>query len=354
MTESVFSIPVRPLTGPSGTRRSLREFIGSQENLLVAFATNSLESTPRRLETLVLYGPTGTGKSLLAGNLLERWNFQPANGRAVCWSGVDFARAVNNAQDTDHVDEFRQKLAQARFVIIDGVEELLKKPAAQHALSLFLDEVKELDCRVLLMMRRLPSEISGLDSRLVSRIMSGLCIPVATPGPAARRVILMRLAELHQIRFTESAMDALADGWPGLLAASSTVLEMNHVVVRLAQLATELNREIGVDHLRSCAGAPDSDLEKLQQICKEIAQTFGVRTTDLAGPSRRQGLVRARGIAMFLCRQLTPLSLEAIGTQFGGRDHTTVLHACRKAEELVAADTSIRGLVEKLSSQLAR
>lgn len=358
MDGGIFTISARTLStrNPSaqGLRAPFRDFVAADENALVRHFTGALERSETGATILVLHGATGTGKSLLAGNLVDRWNFQSTKGRAIYWTGSDFARAVTDAIDTDSLLDFRFKLSQARFVVIDGLEELLRKSMAQHELSLLLDQAAENETRVLLTCRRLPAEVTGLSPRLISRLMSGLCIPITTPGPMARRVLLVRFAEAYGVTFTETAIDALADGLPGLLPASSTILEMNHVVVRLSQLAQGERREVGIEQLRGCVAVPNSELDRVQAICQEVARAFGVRAAELASPSRRQGIVRVRGVAMFLCRQLTALSLEAIGARFGGRDHTTVMHACRKAEELLATDASIRGLVEKLLEQFSR
>jgi chromosomal replication initiator protein len=153
------------------------------------------------------------------------------------------------------------------------------------------------------------------------------------------------------LSLTESAVDALADGVPGLLPANSTVLEMNHVLIRLSQSPPGTDQPIGVERFAVCTSQADSPHVLLKRIVTEVAKSFGVRAGDLAGASRRQGIVRARGVAIYLARRQTSLSLEAIGDYFGGRDHTTVLHACRKTQELCETDDSVKDVLDRLESE---
>lgn len=348
MSGSAFTLSARTLRRSRIASPEIDEFVGSDDRGLIQFAIARMSESVRTLESLLLYGPTGTGKSLLANILAERWHSQPGNGRVQVWTGSDFARAVAHAIDTDGLDDFRHRLNQLRLVIIDGIEELAGKSTAQLEICQYLDRLPEFENRILFTARRLPGEIGGLNPRFVSRLSSGLAIPMTAPGPAARRILLTRLARLHGIQFHESAIDLLADGMPGLLPLHCTVLQMNQLLLALAQRIAGQVQAVSVEQLQSSFEKVDNEIPRLRAICKEVASLFGVRLNDLTGPSRRQGVVRARGVAIYLCRQLTRMSLDAIGAEFGGRDHTTVMHACRKTEELLSIDGALRDAIEKM------
>jgi chromosomal replication initiator protein len=291
------------------------------------------------------------------------------------YSGSDFVRAVVNAIDTDRVAEFRRKLRQTRFIIIDGLEELLTSAITQQELAHLLDACGEQRADVenqfdhqqqtaaaasqshgfgnqlVITARELPVEIASLDRRLASRLMNGLCVPIQAPGPAARRVLLVRLSEWLGTSLTESAVDAMADGVPGLLPANSTVLDINQVLIRLSQAEPGPEKPIGIERFTACSSQSDSPEVVLKRVVTEVARSFGVRVADMTGPSRRQGVVRARGVAMYLARHQMALSLDMIGQYFGNRDHTTVLHACRKTQRLCDSDDAVRDVIAKLETE---
>ena len=144
------------------------------------------------------------------------------------------------------------------------------------------------------------------------------------------------------------ASDALTDAMkPG------TVPRLLQTLLRLEQFPFDRHASISEDDLRRCLQTSDGDhAPQLQSITKRVSKYFNLRSAELKGKTRQQRVVRARGVAMFLARQLTANSLETVGRHFGNRDHTTVLHACRKTESLIEEDPSIRQAVEDLKTEL--
>jgi chromosomal replication initiator protein len=168
-------------------------------------------------------------------------------------------------------------------------------------------------------------------------------VPLSLPGPAARRAILEKLAAARGLSLSRRALRGLADA----LATSVPVL-----VSALLELDLKARVEgVAIDHRRVRAFLDDRESAKmpaLGEIARLTARYFGFSVADLKSPNRRQPLVAGRGVAMYLARQLTRKSFEEIGAYFGGRDHTTVLHGCRRTEQLLGHDRSTRQAVNEL------
>jgi chromosomal replication initiator protein len=360
-----------PQAEPSATRQdaastSSGHFLAGPENRLVEVAVCSLlaappdrlasvDSPPESLPTvrynpLVLYGPSGTGKSHLARGLAAAWKTR-GHQRVVCTSAVDFARELAEAIETQAVEEFRAKHRSAALLVVEDLGMLATRKAgklnAQEELIHTLDALLAEDRQVIVTASAAPEELPGILPALASRLIAGLTIPLAPPGPEARLAILQQLAACRQSELPESAARALAEGLSGTareLAGALMELEMRSPHrqgrIDLAAARQFLDR-------RNHARRPT-----LHQIALLTARHFSLRLSDLRSPARRRALVTARGVAVHLARRLTGETLERIGSYFGGRDHTTVLHSCRQIKTLMKDDSSIRQSVELLRETL--
>jgi chromosomal replication initiator protein len=349
VVSGVFSIPLdaseraSKLAGAKGrtARLPLAEFIGGEENLLARAAAESLLERPERFNPLVFFGPTGVGKSHLALGLAARWKDLQRGRRAVLTTGADFARAYAAAVDADAVSDWREKNLSADLLLIDDVHDLVSKRAAQHELLQLVDAFVAASKPLVVTSLELPSEAAGFSEPLASRLSSGLSVPLAAPGTPARRVILLKLAALHEVPLKRSAIQLLAE------RLSGTVPSLNHAVVELERAGRSrmnvIDEETIAEYLAEQLAKPSP---KAREISQTTAKYFRLKEATLRGPSRRAGVVHARGLAMYLVRRLTDQTLEQIGASFGGRDHTTVLHACRKYEALVETDSDTRHEVE--------
>lgn len=371
MVSGVFSIPLdvdrtesQPLT--SDDLRSafpLREFISGDENALVRVAADLLLRNDARpeerlsdepqpsLNPLVFHGDSGTGKSHLCRGLVARWMHQHPRAKTLVTPASDFARAYHAAVEADDVEDFRRRHRRFDLVLLDGLQELAGKESAQHELLILLDDWLRRGRRVLVTSTKLPAETAGITPGLVSRLMSGLLVPLSRPTLEPRKEILRRLAAAHALRIADEAVDRLAE------KLDAPVPQLVSAVVTLKQRA---NGETSNGPATIDLAIADAFLSKdgadreltLRDITSRVARYYKLRSSDLKGPTRRQAVVQARGVAMYLSRQLTGKSLDEVGRHFGGRDHTTVLHACRKTETLLADDPATRQAVDELKAQL--
>jgi chromosomal replication initiator protein len=182
---------------------------------------------------------------------------------------------------------------------------------------------------------------------LQSRLTAGLTIPLAPPGVAARLAILEQLAAMRKIPLPEAVARVLAEGLAG------TAAELAGSLLQLATSAELQAVPLDVEAARRFVAKRNvTRRPTLHEIALATARHFSLRLGDLRSPVRRRALVVARGVAIYLARRLTSENLQQIGGYFGGRDHSTVMHSCRKTEELIVCDPSVHEAVERLQSSL--
>jgi chromosomal replication initiator protein len=382
--EQIFSVPFRfLLDGKFSGEQSrspfrplgLARFVGDTSNLLLKYLIS--EESQNNLNSqwpIVLFGPSGTGKTSLALTIisdltdrskqadevipLRKSNAEPSLGRPIFLSALEFDRRYRSAIETDSVDDFRNKLIQSAGVIIDDVDRLENKTAAQAELVRVLEQMSAKNRPLVVTMPTSPQLCSGLSSRLISRLSIGLSLPVNPPGLEARLEIIRELAIINQINLADDAAQLLAN------RLQVTVPKLNHVFAQIkTSLATYENQKpevIDASRLTQIFKKSASEIESLcNLVIKNVAREFELKVSDLKSNSRKQSIVMARGVSVYLIRQLLGVSFLKIGSYLGDRDHSTIMHANRKIEKLVSSDldnndseSSIQSVVLKLKRDL--
>lgn len=351
MTSGVFAIPLQPhgsasrplLDGQESPGFPLSHFVADSNNsLLRLIADDASVRQVLRYSPLLFTGPSGTGKTTLALHLASQYHLQNTNSKTTITTGADFARQYAIAAETNATIDFQHEYRSVHLLLIDDLQELVDKPAAQLQLVNVIDWLVERERPVLLTMRPLGSDSKPLHPGLISRVSSGLCIPLTEPGPAARREVLSRIADAHNLDFDEKTISLLVD------QLSGTVTGLNNA---LLQLAAE--REDKIDHhlARQFLDQQQAKQPSIHEITRAVARQLCIKVSDIRGTRRTQSIVQARGIAMLLSRQLTNCTLEQIGKYFSGRDHTTVLHACKTTSLLTQNDADARETVNEILAQ---
>ncbi len=324
------------------------EFFAGPENRLVGPAVlGILARRPTPFNPLVLYGPSGTGKSHLARGIAATWKANSPQSRVVYTTAVDFARQMKDAFDAQSVEDFRVRYRGADLAVFEDLGELADRTGAQEELICTLDAIIHQGGQVLATVAAAPQEIGGFAPALQSRLAAGLCLPLSLPGADTRRAILERWSTLREFDLADPILKLLAEGLAG------TVPELVGAMFQLEVPARQAGCAVDARRVREFLARRDEALRpKLRDIAALTARHFSLRLSDLRGASRRRPVVAARDVAIFVCRQLTSESLSRIGEYFGGRDHTTVLHACRKTEEQLEADPAIRQAIDQLQRKL--
>lgn len=300
------------------------------------------------LSPLVFYGASGTGKSHLVHGLAEAWKRLRPNDSVVLTTASELAQQYAEAIDKRDVARWRTPYRSADLFVMEDLFGLSGKSAAQAELLHTLDALAERGAMVVVTSRLPPHDVTNILAGLQSRLVAGLCVPLVLPEADARRQILARLCAARNIVLSDSSLRLLARS----LVLSAP--ELAGVLAHLEHAARTASQSLD-DRLvqrfvsqRNAARQPP-----LRSIAEQTARHFSLRMADLRSASRRRGVVVARDVAMYLARTMTSKSLKQIGDYFGGRDHTTVSHGCRKLEMLIRSDVAMHDAVSTLRQRLA-
>lgn len=331
---------------------TLRQFVAGPENRVAAATVQWLLGLKKDGQTapspIVFYGPPGTGKSLLARGLFDGWKRDRGADSAVVLSAAEFAQQYAEAIAKRNVANWRRTIRTADLLVLEDLPHLASKTAAQAELLHALDELADRDAVVIATSRLSPAELTSFLPGLQSRLQAGLCLPLTIPEQEARRTILAACCAARQLSLGDGSLRLLARSLS--LPAPELLGVLNNMQLAARSAGRALDDSFVQTYLRQyCAGRHPP----LKTIATHTARHFALRVTELRSASRRRGVVVARDVAMYLARQLTRKSLKEIGEYFGGRDHTTVLHGCRKTETMMRSDPTTLEAVTTLRQALA-
>jgi len=349
-------IPGSMFPGRSGSPQGSNDpaelpvFLAGPENRLVEVAVEAvLSDADDGYSPIVFCGPSGTGKSHLAWGLAALWKARFRKKPSVYVTATDFARELADSIQTKTVDDFSARYRQLSLLVLEDVHHLAGKRPAQQELIFTLDALANAGARVVLTCSGPLAEVPGIAPGLRSRLAAGLVVPLFPPGREARLMILRRVAQARGVALSDPAQDVLADG------LSVTVPELFGVVIELGISGGAQGRVIDVESARRYVARRNGSASlSLREIALNTARLFSLKLADLRSPSRRRAVVAARGVAIYLARNLTTETLAEIGQYFGGRDHTTVSYGYRKTEQLLETENEVRQAVLALQRSFQR
>lgn len=318
-------------------------FVAGQSNALVQLALDHIHTADARFNPVLFCGPTGSGKTLL---------LQTIEAHAVSsiriMTAADFARDFADAVEVDSVDEFRQTFSNVSLLCLDDIQHLANKLSAQNELCLLIDEFINSGRLIVATSTYLPVDGGKLCPQLVSRLGGGLAVPIQTIDEADCRCILRALSRRYDVALQDDVTSFLAELATQQTKTSPAVL-LNQCLTRLLAESDAKGDEISLKLARQLFTDSNHTLEpSLRTIVSSVAKCFNLTSKEIRGNSRKQPIVRARGVAMLLARSLTERSLEDLGRFFNNRDHSTVLHACRRTEALLLEDQDLNSLWHEL------
>jgi len=320
--------------------------IEGKSNQIARAATQQVGENPgESYNPLFIYGGVGLGKTHLmhaAGNLI----FQNKPDARVSYIHSErFVSDMVKAIQSNKMPEFKSHYRSLDALLIDDIQFFAGKDQSQEEFFHTFNNLLESGSQIIITSDKFPKEINNLQERLISRFESGLLVRIDPPELETRVAILQEKAQKRDATLSDDVAFMVAK------KIRSNVRELEGALHRLIASSHFTKRDIDLDLAKETL----QDLTEFQErqisienIQKTVADYYNMRVVDLKSKKRSRQIARPRQIAMSLAKELTNLSLPDIGDSFGGRDHTTVLYACRKVDELVLSDARIREDYEKL------
>jgi chromosomal replication initiator protein len=324
--------------------------IGSGNRFAHAAAVAVAEAPAKAYNPLFIYGDSGLGKTHLLhaiGHYAQRL-FQNARVRYV--SSEEFTNDFINSLRDDKQSAFQRRYRDNDVLLVDDIQFLESKERTQEEFFHTFNTLHNANKQIVISSDRPPKQLSTLEDRLRTRFEWGLITDVQPPDLETRIAILRKKAAQERLNAPPDVLEFIAS------KIQSNIRELEGALIRVTAFAS-LNRQ-SVDLtlaeivLKDLIADDDRPEITAATIIAATAEYFGITIDDLCGQSRSRVLVTARQIAMYLCRELTDLSLPKIGQTFGGRDHTTVMHADRKIRSLMAERRQIYNQVTELTNRI--
>lgn len=309
--------------------------VGKPNELAYAAALRVAESKTVQFNPLFLYGGVGLGKTHLMHAIA--WHIKKCHPeRRVIYLSAEkfmyqFIRALRYKDTVAFKDQFRS----VDVLMIDDVQFISDKETTQEEFFHTFNALVDRNHQVIVSADKSPSDLEGMEERLKSRLGWGLVADLHPTSYELRLGILQAKADALGITIPKDVMEFLAYK----IASNIRELEgaMNRIIAHSTLVGREINLDMTQEVLRDLLKANDRRVT-IEDIQKRVAEYYGIKISEMHSSRRSQNIARPRQIAMYLTKMLTPRSLPDIGRKFGGRDHTTVLHAVRKVEELLVKD----------------
>jgi chromosomal replication initiator protein len=326
--------------------------VGNNNNFAYAAALAVAQSPGKSYNPLFLYGGVGLGKTHLLHAIGQHVSANKKGARVAYVSSEKFTNEYIDGIQNNQLAKFRKKYRQTDVLLIDDIQFLAGKERIQEEFFHTFNALHEAHKQIVLTCDRPASEIQGLEHRLVSRFEWGLVTDLQPPDIEMRRAILNKKAQSMGAVLPEDVLDFLAN------RIRTNVRRLEGALIRVASYASLTGKKLSIEVieglLREILHEEGRFSISIEVIQKKVAEHFDIRLADMTSKRRPENIAFPRQIAMYLSRQMTESSLNTIGEAYGGRDHGTVLHACRLVKDRMEVDANVRQVVHYLEKQLMR
>jgi len=326
--------------------------VGSSNQLAHAASMAVAQNVGSAYNPLFIYGDTGLGKTHLMQAVAHSILETKPDAKVMYFSCEKFTNDFLKAIQEHSLTAFRKRYRSADIILIDDIQFLAQKERTQEEFFHTFNELFESQKQICLTSDRPASEIKALETRLVSRFQWGMVTDIQAPDLETRVAIMRRKANLLNANISDDILAFLAktitrnvrrlEGALTRVASYASLVSGSVELPKVEQLLADILQEEAQNQLT---------IDKIQ---KRVVDYYNLRPSDMQSKRRPAGIAFPRQVAMYLCRILTTHSLMEIGENFGGRDHGTVIHACKTVENMMDQDESIKRAVEFLTTQLGR
>ncbi len=332
-------------------RYTFDNFIKGDSNQLARAAAMAVANNPggTSFNPLVIYGGTGLGKTHLMHALANYAVAMGKSRRVVYVSSEKFTVDFVEAIQTDKVNEFSNFYRSMDLLVVDDIQFFAGKEKTQDNFFHTFNTLYQLGKQIVLSSDVPPKELKGLDERLISRFQCGLTADIQPPDLETRIAILQKKSEENSLELPQDVLEFVATN------VTNNIRELEGCLISLLARASLENREINIDLARDVLRVVVNEVRSpitIEQIQRTVCEFFDIPEDLLRAKTRKQEIVIARQVAMYLAKDLTNASLKTIGLHFGGRDHSTVIHAYQAVEDRMKTDAQFRLNAQQLKKKL--
>lgn len=324
--------------------------IGSENRFAHAASLAVAEAPAKAYNPLFIYGGVGLGKTHLMHAIGHYILDMHPESRVVYLSSEKFTNEFINAIRDNKAVQFRNKYRSADILLIDDIQFLAQKEQTQEEFFHTFNTLHEENKQIVISSDRPPKEITRLEDRLRSRFEWGLITDIQPPNLETRIAILRKKAIADNLDIPNEVLVFIAN------SVSTNIRELEGALIRVVAYSTLVNQpitpELASEALKEIISSNAPRKVTIQDIQNEVCKYYRLRVEDLKSKKRTKTIAFPRQIAMYLSRELTDYSLPKIGEDFGGRDHTTVIHAHEKISQIVKKDPLLKEAIEKIKRQL--
>ncbi|OGL14065.1 MAG: chromosomal replication initiation protein DnaA [Candidatus Rokubacteria bacterium RIFCSPLOWO2_12_FULL_71_19] len=342
--------PGPPVSGLSA-RYTFASFVVGNSNQFAQAACQAVADLPSKAyNPLFLYGGVGLGKTHLLHAVGHQVSRAYPQMHVLYLSSERFTNELINAIRYDRTAEFRGKYRNIDLLLIDDVQFISGKERTQEEFFHTFNDLYEARKQIVLSSDAAPKEIPEIEERLRSRFEWGLIADIQPPDFETRVAILKKKAEVERVRLPDDVAYLIAS------RIKANIREIEGSLTRMIAFCALSGREMSIDLAQEVLAdlwGEDERVISVDHIQRKVADFFGIKLSDLRAQNRTRSIAFPRQIAMYLARQLTHASLAEIGRSFGGKDHTTVLHAVEKIQLLLQDDPKFRKTIDTLTQGIS-
>ena len=327
-------------------------FIEGSNNEFAKNAAISVSNNPGKngFNPLIIYGGVGLGKTHLMHAIGNRALEKNYDLNVVNITSEQFTLDFVNSLRKNKTIEFAQNYRSSDILLIDDIQFFRGKEQTQEQFFHTFNVLHQSGKQIVLTADKFPGEMKGLQSRLLSRFQSGLCVDVQPPNFEVRVAILLEKADQNGLSLDYSIIEFIARH------IKNNVRELEGTIIRLlaksSLLNVEINNQLVAEVVKERVGGRIGNELSIESIVKKVSEISQIKERDIVGKSRKMEIAQARQVSMYLCRDIMGTSLNNIGMFFGGRDHTTVMHALKTVSEKKLNDVRMEKMITSIRKEL--
>lgn len=333
-------------------KQRFETFVIGNSNRFATAAAQAVAKNPGNIyNPLFIYGNSGLGKTHLMHAIGNAILESDPDAKVKYVTSETFTNEIINAIQNHTVKDFQEKYRTIDCLIIDDIQFLENKERTQEEFFHTFNALKESNKQIVISSDRHPQNMDKLEERLRSRFVNGLTVDIQPPDLETRIAILRKKAELEHIDMPNDVIQSVATSIDNNIRMIEGAF--NRIVAYADLMHLPIDMKMTATVLESFGSHTRQNIT-IENIIKYICTVYGLQEDDILGKKRPKNIALARQVAMYLCRKMTDASLPKIGSSFGGRDHTTVIHACEKIEKMKNEDkgfeTQLQQFEEKIRS----